>query len=148
MANGPYRLVRNPLNLGSWCSIGAMAFIMPASGAIFCMVLLSVFLLRLILGEEAFLTAQIGEPYRAYQRRVPRLIPRLRSQIAGTGAKPHWGRAVFSEFNPIGVLVVLCTLSWRFDNWLMVRAMLVSFGVSMVVRALVPSTPRQVGSPA
>lgn len=40
----------------------AMAFIMPATGALFAMALLTVFLLRLILGEEAFLAAQLGSP--------------------------------------------------------------------------------------
>src|SRR5580698_6709919 len=78
MADGPYRYVRNPLYLGSWCMITAMTFLMPPTGALFTIPLITAFLLRLILGEEAFLTARLGEPYRAYLRTVPRLIPRLR----------------------------------------------------------------------
>src|SRR5580658_1108366 len=44
MADGPYRHVRNPLYLGTWCMVAAMSFIMPATGALFVMVLLTVFL--------------------------------------------------------------------------------------------------------
>jgi protein-S-isoprenylcysteine O-methyltransferase Ste14 len=81
MADGPYRFVRNPLYLGGWCMMAAMAFLMPPTGALVAMPLLTIFLLRLILGEEAFLTEKIGEPYRAYLERVPRLIPRLRGSL-------------------------------------------------------------------
>ena len=35
MADGPYRYVRNPLYIGLWCMVIAMAFLMPASGRIF-----------------------------------------------------------------------------------------------------------------
>jgi protein-S-isoprenylcysteine O-methyltransferase Ste14 len=138
MADGPYRHVRNPLYLGSWSMVAAMSFIMPATGALFVMVLLTVFLLRLILGEEAFLTAQLGEPYRAYLCAVPRLVPRLRTSLAHVGRKPQWGRALLAELNPIGVFLTLAFLSSRYDNRLMVRAILVSFGISLVVRALMP----------
>ncbi len=138
MAAGPYRYVRNPLYLGSWCMFAAMAFIMPPTGALFAMVLLGVFLLRLILAEEAFLTARIGEPYHAYLRAVPRLFPRLRTTLPPTGSKPRWLHAVLAELNPIGVFITLAVLSWSYDNLLMIKAILVSFGVSLVVRALMP----------
>jgi protein-S-isoprenylcysteine O-methyltransferase Ste14 len=138
MASGPYRYVRNPLYIGTWCLIAAIAFVMPASGALVCMVLLSVFLLRLILGEEAFLTAQIGEPYLAYRRAVPRLLPRVRTNMARSEGRPNWGRAALSEINTIGVFVITAVLSWRYDKELMLRAILISFGVSLVVSALMP----------
>jgi protein-S-isoprenylcysteine O-methyltransferase Ste14 len=138
VANGPYRFVRNPLYLGSWCMFAAMAFLMPVGGAVFAMPVLTVFLFRLILGEEAFLSQQLGEPYQAYLRAVPRLIPQLRATLPATGAKPHWLLAALAEINPIGVFVILAFLSWSYDNLLMVEAILVSFGVSLVVRALLP----------
>jgi protein-S-isoprenylcysteine O-methyltransferase Ste14 len=143
VAGGPYRYVRNPLYIGTWCVIAAIAFVMPVSGALFCMVLLSVFLLRLILAEEAFLTAQIGEPYLAYRRAVPRLFPRLRTSLPLSAETPRWGRAILAEINPIGVFVITAVLSWRYDKALMLRAILISFGVSLVVRALMPGGREQ-----
>jgi protein-S-isoprenylcysteine O-methyltransferase Ste14 len=138
MAEGPYRYLRNPLYLGSWCMFAAMALLMPVSGAVFAIAVLTVFLLRLILGEEAFLASQLGEPYRAYLRAVPRLFPRLRPSLPSAGARPHWLLAVLAEINPIGVFVTLAFLSWSYDNLLMIKAIIVSFGVSLVVRALLP----------
>jgi protein-S-isoprenylcysteine O-methyltransferase Ste14 len=138
LADGPYRLMRNPLYLGTWFMVVAMAFLMPVSGAMFATVLVGAFLMRLILGEEAFLSGQLGEPYQAYLKAVPRLVPRLRHGLEPAGAEPHWLHAVAAEINPIGVFLILAVLSWRYDNWLMVRAILVSFGVSLVVRAFMP----------
>jgi len=138
VASGPYRYVRNPLYIGTWYLVAAIAFVMPASGALFCMVLLSVFLLRLILAEEAFLAGQIGEPYVAYRRAVPRLLPRVRTGLMPSNGAPRWGRAILAEINPVGVFAITAVLSWRYDKALMLRAILISFGVSLVVRALMP----------
>ena len=138
MADGPFRYVRNPLYIGSVFMVAAITFILPPSGALFVVVLLAVFLLRLILAEEAFLTRQLGEPYQAYMRAVPRLIPRLRTILPATGLKPHWLLAVLSELTAIGVFITLAFLSWRYDNQLMTQAILISFGASLVVRALMP----------
>jgi len=143
MADGPYRYVRNPLYLGVWFMVAALAFIMPPTGALFTMVMLTIFLLRLILGEEAFLAAEIGEPYLNYLRTVPRLIPRLRSNLRTTGRKPHWLLAILSEITPIGVFVTLAVFSWSYNNGLILRAILVSFGISLVVRAFVPKTKQE-----
>jgi protein-S-isoprenylcysteine O-methyltransferase Ste14 len=138
MADGPYRLVRNPLYLGLWCMVAAMALMMPPTGALFAMVLLTVFLLRLILGEERYLSARLGAPYRAYASSVPRLIPRLRSGLAPGGSKPRWVHGALAELLPIGVFFILAVLSWTYDNRLMGRAILIVFGVSLVVRAVLP----------
>lgn len=136
VADGPYRFVRNPLYLGTWCMVAALVFAMPPTGALFCMVLLTIFNLRLILGEEAFLAGRLGESYAAYKQRVPRLYPRLRGALPASGRAAHWGRAVLAEIGPIGVFVIFAALSWRYDNHLMLRAILINFGVSLVLRAL------------
>src|SRR6185437_9115775 len=47
-ANGPYRHVRNPLYLGTWFMIAAIAFLMPPTGALFAVPVVTIFLLRLI----------------------------------------------------------------------------------------------------
>ncbi|MFZ0746471.1 MAG: isoprenylcysteine carboxylmethyltransferase family protein [Terracidiphilus sp.] len=138
MADGPYRYVRNPLYLGLWCMVAAVAFLMPPTGALCTMTVLTFFLMRLILGEEAFLSAQLGEPYHAYTRAVPRLIPRLHSTLPRTGAAPQWLPGVLTEITPIGVFVALAFLSWSYDNRLMVKAIIVSLGLSLVARALTP----------
>jgi protein-S-isoprenylcysteine O-methyltransferase Ste14 len=139
MADGPYRFVRNPLYLGLWCMVAALAFMMPPTGALFALVLLTLFLLRLILGEEAFLSQQLGAPYWAYLAFEPRLIPRLRTDVVPGGNKPNWPRGVLAEILPIGVFFTLAALSWTYDDRLMGRAVLVSFGISLVVRALLPA---------
>jgi protein-S-isoprenylcysteine O-methyltransferase Ste14 len=141
MADGPYRFMRNPLYVGGWFMVAAMAFIMPPSGALFTMTLITVFFLRLILGEEAFLAGQLGEPYREYLRAVPRLFPRLRAGLPPAGHKPHWFVSVISEINPIGVFFTLAVLSWSYNRWLMIQGILVSLGASLVVRALLKGKP-------
>lgn len=136
MADGPYRYVRNPLYLGLWFMVAALSFLMPPTGALFAVVLITIFQLRLILGEEAFLAQRIGEPYLAYKRAVPRLVPRLRGTPAAAGLTPNWVRGALSELTPIGVFVALAFFSWSYDNQLMIKTILISFGLSLIVRAL------------
>jgi protein-S-isoprenylcysteine O-methyltransferase Ste14 len=138
MADGPFRFVRNPLYIGAWFMFAAMAFLMPPTGALFSMALLTVFLLRLILGEEDHLLRNLGEPYKEYLRTVPRLFPRLRTNLPAGGQKPQWLVALLTEVNPIGVFITLAFLSWSYDHLLMLKGILISVGISMVVRALMP----------
>lgn len=138
MADGPYRYLRNPLYIGLWYMVIALAFLMPVSGALFTIVLITVFAVRLTLGEEAFLTAQLGEPYRAYQKAVPRFIPRLRGAPAPAGAKPHWLRAWLAELTPIGAFIAVAVYAKNYDAEIAGRIILIFFGASLVVRALMP----------
>jgi protein-S-isoprenylcysteine O-methyltransferase Ste14 len=144
MADGPYRYVRNPLYLGTWLMVAAISVLMPPTGALVTMVLLTVFLLRLILGEEAFLNTQLGESYSAYRKAVPRLIPSLRPRVAAGAQRPNWGRALLGEVMPLGVLVSFAALSWQYNAELLTRAVLITFGLSLVVRAAMLPRP---GSP-
>jgi hypothetical protein len=116
---------------------------MPVSGALFSIVLIAIFLLRLILGEEAFLARKLGEPYQLYRRTVPRLVPRLRSHLGVVSGHPHWRSALLAETNPIGVFLIIAVLSWRYENTLLIKAFLVSFGISLVVRAFLPAESPQ-----
>lgn len=134
-AAGPYRYVRNPLYLGGWCMMIAVSLLMPPSGALFTVVLMAVHFLRLILGEEAFLAAQLGEPYREYLRAVPRLVPSLRPRLPRAAAQPRWLVAMLTEVTAIGVFVALAFFSWSYNNLLMIKAVVVSFGLSLVTRA-------------
>jgi protein-S-isoprenylcysteine O-methyltransferase Ste14 len=138
MAAGPFRLMRNPLYLGGWFMMLAISLLMTPTGALFTMALVTFFYLRLILGEEAFLTAKLGEPYQEYQRLVPRfaprLAPRLPSSLPVVAARPHWLTAVLTEINPIGIFVAFAFLSWTYDKQLMLEFILATFVLSLVVR--------------
>jgi len=138
LADGPYRHVRNPLYLGSWLMSVAIAGLMPVSGAGVSLVLLAFFLLRLILGEEAFLRARLGASYGAYQRVVPRLIPGFGRRVHSGGRMPGWGRALLAEVFPLGVFLSYAVLSWQYNSMLLTRAILICFGLSLVVRATLP----------
>jgi protein-S-isoprenylcysteine O-methyltransferase Ste14 len=138
MADGPYRYMRNPLYVGGWFMMAAMGFLMPPTGALFSTALFTAFMLKTILSEEAFLAAHLGEPYREYLVAVPRLFPRLRGALPAARHKPHWLVAFLTELNPIGIFITLAFLSWSYDQTLMLKGILVSFGVSLVVQALMP----------
>jgi protein-S-isoprenylcysteine O-methyltransferase Ste14 len=138
MADGPYRFVRNPLYIGLWCMVVAMAFLMPVTGALFAVVLISIFAVRLTLGEEAFLQAQLGDPYIAYLRAVPRFFPRLIGAPAPAGAKPHWLRAILAELTPIGIFAAIIVYSRNYELAYAGRVILVFFGASLVARAFMP----------
>ncbi len=142
LAEGPYRYMRNPLYAGSYLTVVALAILMPPSGAAVALVLLALFILRLIFGEEAFLAARIGEPYALYCSAVPRLLPSLRPRVPAGGVAPAWGRAVLGEIFPIGVAASLAALSWSYDTALLEKAVVVSFGLSLVMRGLIaPKSP-------
>jgi protein-S-isoprenylcysteine O-methyltransferase Ste14 len=136
-ANGPYRRVRNPLYLGTWFMVAAIALQIPTTGALVVLVLLAWFQLRLILGEEAFLVAKLGQLYRDYLGAVPRLVPILRSRVRASEMRPNWWIALLAEVMPVGVVVSYALLSWQYSADLMARALLISFGLSLVTRALI-----------
>jgi len=135
VAEGPYRYLRNPLYLGTWLHMFALALLMPVSGAVFAVVLIGVEQLRLIGGEEAFLSGALGEPYAAYKARVPRLVPSLRASVDGAGARPAWGMAVLGEIYMWGVVAAFAGLGWRYNAVLVTQGVLVALGVSLVARA-------------
>ena len=138
VADGPYRFVRNPLYLGTWLHILALALLMPPSGAVFAVLTIGIFQLRLILAEEPFLTAKLGQPYLDYCARVPRILPALTPRVPAAGARPHWAQAALGEIYMIGVAVSFAALGWRYNEFLLVRCVLVSLGISLVVRAMLP----------
>jgi hypothetical protein len=136
--------VRNPLYIGLWAMTVALAFLMPPTGALFVLIVVPAFLLRLTLGEEAFLAGKLGQPYLDYLCAVPRLVPRFRTTLPPTVNKPQWLRAVFSEFTSIGIFLALVVFFWSYDDLLMEKIILVSFGISLVARAMLPSSQRNV----
>jgi len=90
VADGPYRLVRNPLYFANVLMVIAMGAMMSRSGFLVAVVAMLVFCYRLILREEAELQAHQGEQYKGYRKAVPRLCPALRPRIASAG-RPQVG---------------------------------------------------------
>ncbi len=136
---GPYRYMRNPLYLGTILHTLALALIMPRSGAVFALAIIPVFQMRLIFAEEPFLLSRLGAPYATYCSVVPRLIPSLRPRIAPQPLIPRWRQAVLGESYMWGVAICFAVAGWQYNAWLLIQCVVVSFGVSIVIRALVSS---------
>lgn len=138
VAGGPYRYVRNPLYLGIIMMTFALALLMPPSGAIFSVVCIVLFELVLIACEEPFLSAKLGESYTAYRSRVPRLVPALTPRIPPSDARADWRTAFLGETYFWGFFLTWLIVGWRYNASLMTQGVLISLGVSLVVRALLP----------
>ena len=140
VAAGPYRFVRNPLYLGTMIHVLALALLMPPSGAVFMILAIVFFQVRLIFGEEAFLTAKLGEPYLAYCARVPRLLPALTPRVAASQARGAWGSALLGEIYMWGVAIAFIAVGYRYNAFLITQGVVVALGVSLVARALIPKS--------
>jgi protein-S-isoprenylcysteine O-methyltransferase Ste14 len=138
IAAGPYRYVRNPLYLGNLIHTFALALLMPPSGAIFCILAISLFQLRLIAAEESFLNAKLGEPYTAYCAKVPRLVPAITPRVPASTLQPKWPTAFLGEIYMWGVVVSFAILGWRYNSILLIKGVLISLGLSLIVRAFLP----------
>ena len=139
VAAGPYRYMRNPLYLGIFIHILALSLLMPTSGAVFTIVLVGFFEMRLILREEAFLAASLGEPYLAYCAKVPRIVPTLTPRVPGSDVRPHWGSSFLGEVYFWGAFLSFAALGWRYNSVLIGQGVLVSLGVSIIARAFIPA---------
>ena len=144
LAAGPYRFVRNPLYLGTLIHTFALALLMPPSGAIFTIIAISLFQLRLIAGEESFLTAKLGEPYTAYCAKVPRLLPALKPRVPASAIRPHptWPSAFLSEIYMWGVVFTFAIFGWRYNSILLIKGVIISLGISFIARAFLPKSPQ------
>lgn len=139
MASGPYRHLRNPLYLGLLLNSIAVSILMPTTGAVFFLLGMTIFTLRLIGGEESFLAAQLGDDYAEYRKAVPSLLPSLKSRLAASTARARWLQSVLAEVYPVGAAVCFAALAWSYDANLLTRCILVCFGLSLVVRAMTGS---------
>ncbi|AEU39140.1 methyltransferase family protein [Granulicella mallensis] len=139
LTDGPYRRTRNPLYLGTLLHTIGIAILMPPSGAIFAIILIWVFQIRLALAEEPFLAAQFGQPYLNYAAAVPRFLPYPTPRAEAAGASPRWGQAVLGELYFIAVFAVLAVLGWNFNAQWLRQGILISLGVWLVARAFMPA---------
>ena len=140
--DGPYRRLRNPLYLGVLLHAVALTPFMSWSGALFTVLLIPILEVRLILGEEAFLSQKLGPVYTAYAAKVPRLLPALRPRVPAAGQVPRWGQAFLGEIYFWAVALSFAFAGWRYDAGLLVQCVLVAFGLSLVTRALTTARPQ------
>jgi protein-S-isoprenylcysteine O-methyltransferase Ste14 len=144
VAAGPYRYVRNPLYLGAWLLSLGVSILMPPGGAAFFLPAFTLFSLVLISAEERFLSATQGEAYQQYCRRVPRLFPLRMAGDAASPVRPRWLQAVLAETYPIGITICFAVFAWRYNARILVRCVLVCYGLSLVVRALMTQETKPV----
>lgn len=140
VAAGPYRFLRNPLYVGTFIHTFALALLMPPSGALVCIVLIGLFQLRLIAGEEAFLTAKLGESYLAYRAKVPALLPALTPRVPASPMHPQWPQAFLGELYMWGVVIAFAAVGWRYNSFLIIQGVVISLGISLIARAFIPSS--------
>ena len=138
LADGPYRRTRNPLYLGTILHTLGLAILMPPSGAVFCVALIWLFQIRLALAEEPFLLAKLGEAYSAYRARVPRFLPAPTPQVPAAGTRANWLQGVFGEIYVVGVLITFLVFGWNFNATTLIRGVLISLGLWIIVKALLP----------
>jgi len=139
VASGPYRYLRNPLYLGTLLLALGFSILMPPSGALVFLVGLCLLELALIRGEERFLSGKLGDAYREYRHRVPRLVPRLRVALAASNVHPRWLYAAFAEIWGIGFALCFAVLAWRYNAMILIKCLVICFGLSLVLRALLPA---------
>jgi protein-S-isoprenylcysteine O-methyltransferase Ste14 len=138
LADGPYRRTRNPLYLGTLLHTIGVTILMPPSGALFAVILLWIFQVRLALAEEPFLAARFGQPYLDYQAAVPRFLPSPTPQVPPANARPHWLPAILGELYFPAAFLVLAIFGWDFNAQPLRQGLLISLGVWLIIRAFLP----------
>ena len=80
VVRGPYRYVRNPMISGvAFVLFGEAMMLRSVPHVGWALAFLVINLVFIPLFEEPGLEARFGEPYREYVRKVPRILPRLRT---------------------------------------------------------------------
>ena len=78
VTSGPYRYVRNPIYLGAFTFIIALALV----SSNWFLLVPNIFIIAIVYmqvdGEEKMLLARFGDEYRNYMKRTPRIIPTFR----------------------------------------------------------------------
>jgi hypothetical protein len=115
LGDGPFRHVRNPLYLGNMFMAVGIGLAASPAGFVFLFVAMLLFHYRLILREEAELSATQGENYRAYCARVPRLWFSIVPRVPSAGNKAHWLNGMFGEVFHWAIAVGAIIFAFTFD---------------------------------
>ncbi len=136
VADGPFRYVRNPLYVGLWLHTLALSILMPPGGALFSVVAIALAIVAFVHVEENRLTAQSGEDYLAYRRKVPRFFCSLLPRIPAGGQRARWGQGFLGEIYPWGVCITYIAFASRYNVTLLEQGVLISLGISIMVRGM------------
>ncbi|MGH9351375.1 MAG: hypothetical protein ACRD2G_04320, partial [Terriglobia bacterium] len=101
----------NPLYAGSLLFALAVSIFMPPSGAALCIALSVVQVWRLMQSDE----------------KAP----------PPSTANSRWTRAIAAEVFYVAMTVCFAVLAWRYDPTLLIQALLICFGFSLVARAFI-----------
>ena len=74
----------------------------------------------------------------AYCAKVPRLIPALAPQIPASTDQPRWLAGLLGEIYMWGVVATFAIFGWRYNSILLIKGVLISLGISLIIRALLP----------
>jgi len=80
VTSGPYHYVRNPIYLGSFTFIIALALVAANWLLLLPALVLITIIYRQIDNEEAMLIDRFGDEYREYMNRTPRIIPKFKHE--------------------------------------------------------------------
>ena len=138
LADGPYRRTRNPLYLGTLLHTVGLSLLLTPASAVFAIAAIWILQVRLALSEEPVLAQRFGAGYRAYEDAVPRFLPSPKPLVAAAGHQPQWLHAVLGESYMIGVVITLAAFGWDFNAFPLLKGILISLGLSLVLRAVLP----------
>jgi protein-S-isoprenylcysteine O-methyltransferase Ste14 len=112
VVSGPFAIVRNPLYVGNLLIWSGMACWAGARWALpVCWLIFVPYYVLISRWEEQLLTTRLGEPYRAYKRRVNAWLPRVPdSAEVFARASYSWRDTLFSERGTLVAIVVMATL--------------------------------------
>jgi len=137
-SSGPFRYLRNPLYLGTILHTVALSVLMSWKGAAFAVVAVVILQVVLITSEERYLASKLGAEYSEYRRQVPRLIPRIAQGKGAVPSSADWPRAFAGEIYMWGTALSFAVFGSTYSALLILQGVMVSFGLSIVVRGLMP----------
>jgi hypothetical protein len=62
----------------------------------------------------------------------------LKASVPSSGAQPAWLPSLVAEVYSIAITLCFAVFAWRYDALLLIRCVLICFGISMVIHALMP----------
>jgi protein-S-isoprenylcysteine O-methyltransferase Ste14 len=136
VASGPYRYLRNPLYLGNMFTCLAVCILMPPAGALFFLAGCALLTFGLVAAEGPHLAQQLGAAYADYRARVPSFLPAMRAHVPAAQVRPQWAQSLAAESFHMGFAACLLVFAWQYNVELLIRCLLICFGVSLVANGI------------